>query len=233
MTDIAAILFDKDGTLFDFRQTWSQWTADLIQDLAGERAEALGQAIGFDVAAGEHHPDSPVIAGTLDDWSDLMLPVLPERTYDDLLAEVRDRSALATQIPAAPLRPLLSDLQSAGYPLGVATNDGFAPVTRQLKDAGIHDLFTFVAGYDSGFGAKPGPGMLLGFAAHIGLPPGRIAMIGDSTHDMEAARAAGLRQVAVLTGHATERDLSPHAEVVLPSIADLHDWLAGAANPTT
>lgn len=50
-------------------------------------------------------------------------------------------------------------------------------------------------------------------------------MIGDSTHDMVAGRAAGMVCVAVLTGLATNRDLEGHADVVLRDIGGLPDWL--------
>jgi phosphoglycolate phosphatase len=89
-------------------------------------------------------------------------------------------------------------------------------------------MFDFIAGSDSGFGAKPAPGMLLAFADHIGIDPGEIAMVGDSEHDLVAGRAAGMATVGVLTGVAGRQDLLPHADVVLPDIGYLADWLFGA-----
>jgi phosphoglycolate phosphatase len=50
-------------------------------------------------------------------------------------------------------------------------------------------------------------------------------MIGDSLHDLHAGRAAGMAVMGVLTGPATEAELAPHADVVLPSIAALPAWL--------
>ena len=50
-------------------------------------------------------------------------------------------------------------------------------------------------------------------------------MIGDSTHDLDSGRAAGMVTVAVLTGVASRADLEPHADVVLADIAALPDWL--------
>ena len=43
MTDIRGIIFDKDGTLFDFTRTWGSWTRRVIEDLAaaGELARRL------------------------------------------------------------------------------------------------------------------------------------------------------------------------------------------------
>ena len=50
-------------------------------------------------------------------------------------------------------------------------------------------------------------------------------MVGDSTHDLSAGRAAGMRTVGVLTGVAQAEVLEPFADVILPSIADLPAWL--------
>jgi phosphoglycolate phosphatase len=51
-------------------------------------------------------------------------------------------------------------------------------------------------------------------------------MVGDSRHDLAAGRAAGMHTVAVLTGPARDEDLRPFADVVLPDIGHLPEWLA-------
>ncbi|MEC8197391.1 MAG: HAD-IA family hydrolase, partial [Pseudomonadota bacterium] len=76
-----------------------------------------------------------------------------------------------------------------------------------------------------GFGAKPDPGPLLAFAEHTNLSPARVAMVGDSTHDLIAGRRAGMQTVAVLTGVAIEAELAPHADVVLPNIGHIPTWV--------
>ena len=88
------------------------------------------------------------------------------------------------------------------------------------------DLFDFVAGYDSGYGGKPEPGQLLGFCANTGLAPADCIMVGDSTHDLDAGRAAGMRTIGVLTGPAPASELRPLADLVLASIADIPAWIA-------
>ncbi|MSU88304.1 HAD-IA family hydrolase [Rhodobacteraceae bacterium 2CG4] len=227
MSEISAILFDKDGTLFDFGLTWGPWTARFIRELARDaaHADALAQAMRFDMRAERHLPDSPFVAGTVDDWMPVLLPLLPEHGAESLLRHIGARAAGTPQVPAAPLPPLLQGLRDAGYRLGVATNDGFAPVSQHLAEAGVAHMFDFVAGYDSGHGPKPAPGMLLAFSRHTGVATDATLMVGDSLHDLTAARTAGMPAVAVLTGSAPAEVLAPHAEAVLPSIASLPDWL--------
>lgn len=62
-----------------------------------------------------------------------------------------------------------------------------------------------------------------------GIAPGDTVMVGDSLHDMHAARAAGMVAVAVLTGPARAETLAPAADVVLPDIGHLPSWLAERA----
>ena len=85
--------------------------------------------------------------------------------------------------------------------------------------------FDFIAGFDSGYGAKPEPGMQLGFCAATGLRPEQVMMIGDSHHDLISGRAAGMVTVGVLTGLATADDLAPLADVVLNHIGELPAYL--------
>ena len=230
MGAIKAVLFDKDGTLFDFQATWADWSRRLLDELAGgdaARAEGLGRSIGFDYTRAEFAPDSPVIAATPDEIADALLPGLTPGAYDHagLVARMNALAAGAVQAPAVPLVPLFQEMTRLGLRLGLATNDAEIPARAHLAAAGVTRYFDFVAGFDSGHGAKPGPGQMLAFAALTGLPPAHIAMVGDSRHDLIAGRAAGMAVVAVLTGVASHDELAPLADVVLPDIGYLPEWL--------
>ena len=144
-----------------------------------------------------------------------------------LLQIMNDLGTSAPMVPAVDLPLVLAGLKAKGLALGLATNDTEVPARAHLGGAGVTHLFDFVAGCDSGFGGKPEPGQLLAFAAHVQLAPAQIAMVGDSLHDLEAARRAGMMAVGVLTGPATRADLTPHADVVLATIADLGAWIDG------
>lgn len=225
---IRGIVFDKDGTLFDFSATWTTWTERLLRELAGQDlrlAERLGARIGFDVKRRVFHAGSPVIAGTPEELVPLMIDLLPGQDGGALLGRMLAAAAEAPQAEAVPLAPLLGRFRRAGMAIGLATNDGEAPARAHLAAAGIESLFDFVAGYDSGWGAKPGPGMLLAFCASMQIVPAEAIMVGDSRHDLMAGRSAGMRTVAVLTGLAEAGELAPLADVVLPDIGALPEWL--------
>ena len=228
MSGLDGLIFDKDGTIFDFAATWEAWAKAFLVRLAkGDRARAaaLGRVIEFDLESGTFAPTSLVIAGTAGEVAVALRPHVPEMAEIDLLTILNEEAESAPQQPAVPLVSLLTGLRARGLRLGVATNDAEGPARAHLAEAGVTGLFDFIAGYDSGFGGKPAPGQLLAFADQIGADPARIAMIGDSTHDLRAGRAAGMTTVAVLTGLATEGTLAPLADCVLPDIGHLPDWL--------
>ncbi|KIN73214.1 HAD family hydrolase [Sulfitobacter guttiformis] len=225
---VKGLCFDKDGTLFDFSATWEAWAlAFLTRVVAGDRARAstIGAAIGFDMATGKFARDSLVIAGTPGEIADVIAPLIPGLSRVDLLIMLNEEAATAPQQPAVPLVPLLTGLRAQGIALGVATNDSETPARAHLAAAGVTDLFDFIAGYDSGYGGKPAPGQLLAFAAAVNLSPAQIVMVGDSTHDLHAGRAAGMRTIGVLTGAAGADVLAPLADVVLRDIGEIPGWL--------
>jgi phosphoglycolate phosphatase len=229
---IAGILFDKDGTLIDFRGTWDGWARDLIAEATGDDAAAaarLAAAMRFDLETGGFAPDSPIIAGTAEEAAALVAAGLGRDDVDAVERWIADRAKDAQMAPVVPLAPLCDRLRAAGHALGVATNDAEAVAHANLASLGLTAAFDFVAGFDSGHGGKPGPGMVTAFCAAMDLPPAACVMVGDSPHDLLAGRAAGARTVAVLTGISGAADLAPLADAVLPDIGHLPDWLGLAA----
>jgi phosphoglycolate phosphatase len=224
---IKAVIFDKDGTLFDFRQSWGAWTLALLKKLEPVTRGDLAAVLGFDPVAFSFAPGSAVIAHTSFEIADLILPHLKGVSMPELLQIMHDLGTSAPMVPAVNLPLVLSALKAKGLALGLATNDTEGPARAHLAGAKVTHLFDFIAGCDSGYGGKPEPGQLLAFAAHVALPPAQIAMVGDSLHDLDAARRAGMKAVGVLTGPATRAQLTPHADVVLDTIAELGSWIDG------
>lgn len=227
-TAIKGILFDKDGTLFDFAATWEIWAAKiLLRASCGDvdHARQAGRRIGFDLEKRRFAKDSIVIAGTAGEVGDALLPLYPQYTHDTLLSLLNEEAAIAPQVEVLPLVPFLQKLRAQGFKTGVATNDAEAPARVHLDGAGIAELFDFIAGFDSGYGGKPGAGQLLAFAKSVDLRPDQIVMVGDSPHDLNAGRAAGMATIGVLTGINERAVLEPLADVILADIGALPAWL--------
>ncbi len=226
---IDALLFDKDGTLFDFGATWNAWAGRVLLELSGgeeARAREMAETLRYDWAAQAFHPDSFVIAETNGEVANALVPHVPGKTAAELERFLSERAGEADLTPAVPLAGFLDGLNADGKTLGVMTNDSELSARSQLTRAGVLDRFAFVAGFDSGHGEKPDPDPLLAFCAAVGVAPARTAMVGDSAHDLIAGRAAGMVTIGVLTGPATEADLAPLADIVLPDIGHIPAWLA-------
>ncbi|MCI5099519.1 MAG: HAD family hydrolase [Phaeobacter italicus] len=225
---VDALLFDKDGTLFDFAQTWNTWAAEVLNTLSrGDQAAKVGMArvISYDLDRSAFNADSLVIAGSNDEVAEVLSPFVAHMDLPELTAFLAQSAATADLSPAVPLAAFLDDLLARGKVLGVMTNDSEISAKSQLERAGVLDRFAFVAGCDSGHGAKPDPDPLLAFCKAAGVAPERTAMVGDSLHDLIAGAAAGMRRIGVLTGMATAADLQDHADVVLPNIGHIPAWL--------
>jgi phosphoglycolate phosphatase len=221
-------IFDKDGTLFHFGASWDAWTANLIRELSSgsaEHARRIADRLDYDLSSGRFNCGSPVIAGTLAEISALLASVLPEWSPAELEGYLERSAAQAEMVPAVDLVPFFDRLGARGLALGVATNDAEGAARAHLHRAGILDRLDFLAGYDSGHGGKPGPGQLLAFAAACALEPREVVMVGDSVHDLQAGRAAGMVCVGVLTGPADAATLAPLADAVLDDIGALEGWL--------
>lgn len=226
---IEAVLFDKDGTLFDFAATWHAFAARLIDRLAegeADLSQALARVLMFNLETGAFLPASPVIAGTNHEVAELVSQVLPDYGVGALEALIVAEAQKAPLSEAVALVPYLAGLAARGLTLGLMTNDSEAVARAHLQEAGIEGMFDFIAGADSGHGAKPSPLPLLAFARVTGHAPDRVIMVGDSLHDLAAGRAAGMWTAGVLTGLAEADTLAPLADVVLPDIGHLPAWLA-------
>ncbi|MBY8976573.1 HAD family hydrolase [Rhodobacteraceae bacterium NNCM2] len=233
----SAILFDKDGTLFDFHATWASVAESVLSELTDDAAtrHMLAQLGGYDLEARKFSAGAALVAGSLGEIAALWAQHLPgweiaaiEELADRVAIEAASSGALVPAVPDLPA--LLEELRAAGFRLGIATHDTHASTVVQIEQVGATAAFDFVAGYDSGHGLKPGPGMLLAFAQAVGVPPAEIVMVGDSVGDLAMVESAGAGlAVGVLSGPATRLDLTPHADHVIETIGELPALLGHAA----
>jgi len=234
---LAAILFDKDGTFADFSATWGPAIDSVMRSLAkGDEAayQRLATFNRFEPSTGRLYPDSPFIAQASADfaagWA-RALGVSFDTDFHRMMDRLLDAAALAHVTPIGDPGAVFDRLRGRGLRLGVITNDTEAGARAQCDRLELTARLDAIIGYDSGFGRKPGPGQILAFAERFGLVPSRMAMVGDTTHDLAAARAAGCLAIGVLSGFASREELAPHADLVLDGIEALPAWLNNADLP--
>jgi len=187
-------------------------------------AQSMLQATGFDLDTKRVLGGSILAAGNNRDislvWAQLAKKPINE--VETLLNNMFAASTHGSSVAVEGLVPCLNALANKGLALGVATMDSEAGIQATLGHVGCLHLFDYKVGYDSGFGSKPGPGMVLGFCQHTGLRPQQVMVVGDNTHDLYMGKSANSGcNVGVLTGTSTRAQLEADADLVLDSIADL------------
>ena len=192
------------------------------------------EAGGWDPTTGTTKPGSPLVVDTIDEIAEVWTAVLPPHKRDVEAMKSLLHIMMATDLAAEPLTDLhvlFDGLRGMGLSLGVATNDTEAGAIATLEPLDVMAKLDFIAGYDSGHGAKPGPGMVLAFAEKIQAAPERVVMVGDNVHDLEAGRSAGAVTVGVLTGNMPREALNPLADHILDNVGDLTALLTGQSLP--
>lgn len=206
------IVFDWDGTLLD--------SAGAIVASIQAAARDMGVAPPSDERA--RH----VIGLGLVDALRYALPDLDGSRYDELADHYR-RHYLAQDGSLAlfaGVDDLVRDL-AADHLLGVATGKSRLGLARALAQSGLAPCFQATRCADECH-SKPHPQMLEELMAELGVEPAATLMIGDTTHDMQMARNAGVPALAVTYGaHGREQLAAEGPLECVAAVAELAAWL--------
>jgi len=228
----ALVVFDKGGTLIDFRAMWGEWAADMARRLEVRPSSAVAgrfcEMLGFDPRSGEIDP-----VGTL-----AVLPVasLRARTVDVLIeaglarhvAEAKVASVWRVPDPVTSARPLADlpalfrALRERGLKIAIATMDDRASSEAGLTALGVRPFVEALVCADDGWLPKPAPEMVWAVCRSTGVAPSQAMVVGDSVTDLQMGRDAGAGLVVgVLSGVSPAELLAPHADVLIESVTDL------------
>jgi phosphoglycolate phosphatase len=232
---IKGILFDKDGTLLDFHATWVpayRRAADMVSRLAArpDLADHLLAVGGYDHQSGRCKPGMVLASGANLDIAHLWAK---ECGLDDPMQVLSRLEAIfasdvaARAVPVGDLASLFRRLTERGLHLGIATMDSEALARATVSLLEIDAFVSFLCGYDSGFGVKPGPGMVSAFCDRLCLQPAEVLVVGDTLHDVQMGRAAGAGLVVgVLSGTGTRDLFESHCDHILENVLALESLLA-------
>jgi pyrophosphatase PpaX len=99
-------------------------------------------------------------------------------------------------------------IRAAGYRTGLVTSKNRPGALRGLRLVGLEDAMEVIIGPDDVKNPKPHPEPILTALKVLGEPAACALYVGDSVHDMESGRAAGVRTAAVLWGPFGREDLA-------------------------
>ena len=117
---------------------------------------------------------------------------------------------------------VLRTLAASGHPMAVVTSKSDWLARRALELVGVDDLFPVLVGCDTCVNHKPHPEPVERALALLDVPPELAIFVGDSPHDVESGRAAGVMTVGVTWGAFTREQMATSgADVVIHDIAEL------------
>lgn len=189
---LQAAIVDLDGTMVD---TLGDFVAVLDETLAGLGLSAVDRAfVERSIGKGSEH----LIRETLRHvGADPQLYDTAWTAYQSTYHHVNGRHAEV--YPGVPEG--LQALRAAGLRLACLTNKPTAFAQALLRDKGLAGFFDAVFGGDAFERKKPDPLPLLKCCEALRSEPARTLMIGDSSNDAQAARAAGCPVVLVTYGY--------------------------------
>lgn len=124
------------------------------------------------------------------------------------------------------VRAMLEDVRRRGFLVGLVTSKMAAVAKPSLVRYGLDALIDVNVFHDDTARHKPHPEPLIEAARRAAVPASRAVYVGDSTHDLAAGRAAGMRTVAALWGPYEREDLEAiGADAYIESPADLVELL--------
>lgn len=210
------IVFDWDGTIIDSHAT--------IVECMREASREMGLAIP------ERERASHVIGLGLHDAMKIVAPDLPVEGYPEYVALYR-KHFLAREDAMGlfdGMRELLASL-SGRHTLAIATGKSRKGLERALVATGIGHLFATSRCADETT-PKPHPAMLLELMEELDFSQKQVLMIGDTSHDLQMARAAGVDALAVTYGAHPEPALRACGPVgCFPDVTSLQEWLRANA----
>lgn len=191
-------VFDGDGTLVDSREVIFRVArqASAEAGLPDPSYDQVRRMVGLSLPQALHTLAPQLTQKELGDFV---------RLYQNAFIAIHDTPGYAEPLYDG-AEETLRRLKRAGWRLAIATGKSRRGVDRWMRRDGWPDLFATTHCADDGPG-KPDPHMLLEAIRAAGTTPARTVMIGDASHDMLMAVAAGARPQGVAWGFNTAEEI--------------------------
>jgi HAD superfamily hydrolase (TIGR01509 family) len=207
---IETVIFDLDGVLLDSEQVWDEAREQLAKERGGRWHEnAQRDMMGMSSL----------------EWSRYMHETigLPEQP-EEISREVVERLAklYREHLPVVPGAREAVERLAARWPLALASSSNRELIDLALELLGVKHLFEVTVSSEEVARGKPAPDVYLEAARRLGVDPKHAAAIEDSENGIRAAKAAGMRVLAIPNQHfPPAEEALAQADVVLDSLAEL------------
>ena len=207
---IDGVVFDLDGLLLDSEQVWDAAREQLAEERGGRwHANAQRDMMGM---------SSP-------EWSRYMHDVIGLREPpDEINGEVvrRLEAIYREDLPVIPGAREAIERVGSCWPLALASSSNRELIDLALDLLGVAQLFRATVSSEEVPRGKPAPDVYLEATRRLSVDPARAAGIEDSDNGIRAAKAAGLRVIAIPNAHFPPgTEALSEADAVLESLEDL------------
>lgn len=239
---IRGIIFDKDGTLFNYAKVWGPVAgraADMIlmtfnikSSKRDEVRNELFRKLGLD-DEGHTYPDGILFNHDrkISAFRKLLFYCIkyrinPYKFQKIIFSFLRDPAEGVVpelkKMDFSAVQNLFEKLNDRNIKIGIVTNDTTSSAKTCLKCMGIDRYVAFLRTKESNCRRKPDAEAINQFSANFGIPPEEIAVVGDAVADMKfALNGKAAYRIALLSGSGDIETLSELADVVYPDITAL------------
>lgn len=213
--EYTAVVFDMDGVIFDSERAVMACWLEIADKYGIENIKK---------------PYFACTGTTMQRTREIMLETYGEDfPYDTYAKEASLRYHEKYDGGRLPMKPgvveLLRYLKGAGKKIALASSTRRQTVMNQLRDAKILDYFDAVICGDMVTRSKPAPDIFLKACEELSVAPERAYAVEDSYNGIRSASAGGLRPIMVPDLLPANEEMEELAEVILPSLLSVRDYL--------
>jgi HAD superfamily hydrolase (TIGR01509 family) len=207
---IEGVIFDLDGLLLDSEQVWDEAREELAKERGGRWSD---------------HAQRDMMGMSSPEWSAYMhdvigLPEPPEEINVEVVRRLEER--YRERLPVIPGAQAAVERLAERWPLALASSSNRELIDLALDLMGVAKYFEATVSSEEVARGKPAPDVYLEAARRLGVDADKAAAIEDSRNGIRAAKAAGMRVVAIPNEHFPPDDETlGQADVVLESLAGL------------
>jgi len=214
-----AVIFDMDGVLVDTEPVICEAA---ILGLKEYGVTAIPDDFKPFIGAGEDR----FIGGVAQKHGLVYKPEMKHRVYEIYLEIVKDKIKVFEGV-----HDLLKLLNEKRVPMALGSSADRIKVDANLKSAGIPmELFTVIISAENVKDKKPAPEVFLKSAQEMGINPADCVVVEDAVNGIAAARAAGMKCIAVASTFSKEQLLIANPDYICNDIPDVQQKLIELIN---